>query len=85
MSRTLQDLIKAGALSQLCRYHHKLGGSDDDWQRVSDFAYREFREIDTATIDRLIAKAKDARRAARLLGACSRNVALRPIDIPTMD
>ena len=85
MPRTVTDMIKAGALSALCRYHHSIGGEDDQWERVREFAYREFREIDSAAIEQLLSKAKAARCAARLFRTMPKHATLRPIDLPTLD
>jgi hypothetical protein len=68
---TLGDLVKAGAIGQLCRMYHR--GKDDPriWERIREFAGREFRSFDPAVIDQLVQiTVTSVANARRIGGEC---------------
>lgn len=65
MGATLEDMIKAGALRQLCHYFDSIGGKEEDWIKVEEFAMREFREVPPLRIKFLIVACKVAVRKAQ--------------------
>lgn len=78
----LREMIKAGALSQLCNYFHNIGGRDSDWPRVEVFAMREFRNIEPHVIRELIGACKLSVSAANIQMGLSDGERLRSCDIP---
>jgi hypothetical protein len=76
--------MTAGALSQLCQYFHSLGGQPHHWRAVREYAYREFREVPSVTVDALIDKAQQACSAARIFNGLSGEQCLRNCDIPKL-
>lgn len=58
MAATVLDMIRAGALRQLCQYYDSLGHKPAFWGEVRQYAIREFRDIDHETINGLILECK---------------------------
>lgn len=73
MPSNLDDTVKAGALAALCFYHRKLGGCVHHWENVREFAYREFRDVASEVIEKLIVMAKESRIAGCALKSCDRD------------
>lgn len=64
MRGTIADMVKAGLVSQLCRHHNEVAGPDGPWDKTIEFAMREYRDLDSVTIGKLIEHCKKACRAA---------------------
>lgn len=85
MYPTLVDLIRAGAIATLCKFHQKIGGKDDQWDKVREYTGREFREVDSAILDQLVEKAKQARCAADAFRVLDKKCTLDACEIPSME
>lgn len=71
MRGTIADLVKAGIIGQITRYHHDVEGPEGPWDKTTEFAFREFRDLDSLTIGKIIEFARGACLAARLHKLCN--------------
>lgn len=70
MGRNIGDMIAAGALGALCMYHYRTGLGDNEWDKVREFAGREFRDVEPAVLDTLVDMCKQAREAGKGVKTC---------------
>jgi hypothetical protein len=54
-------MIDAGALRHMCMYHEKQNGKDEDWEKTSQYATREFRDIPQEVLVGLLAVCKETK------------------------
>lgn len=80
----LTKLLTGGAISQLCQYFHSLGGRPHHWRAVREYAYREFREVPSVTIDRVVEQCQKACSAGRIQDGLEGDECLRMADIPKL-
>jgi hypothetical protein len=85
MSASLNDYVKAGAVSSLINYHANLGGRDSDWIQVEILAYREFRDATPDIVQRLVRMAKASAVAAALQNCLKKGECLATSIIPSAE
>lgn len=67
MEVTYANLVSAGAIRHLCAYFDSIGGKDEQWSDVEQYAKREWRDAPTEDIANLIERCKQCWEHARLL------------------
>lgn len=82
MRNTIADLTRAGVVAQLCRYHHDTEGPEGQWDKTTEYAMREFRDLDSLTIGKLIEHCRAATTAAILYYRCTDKRGIDPSVIP---
>lgn len=85
MLATLNDYVKAKAITSIVKYHRHLGGRESDWVQATAFAYREFRNASPAVIEALVRMARAATIAAAVQTGLKAGECLQPDCIPGIE
>lgn len=84
MRGTIKDMTRAGLVSQLCRYHDEVEGAGGPWDKTIEFAMREFRDLDSLTIGKLIEHCRGACLAGRIMSEMPPDSPIDPNIIPKL-
>lgn len=67
MEFTVQNFVKSGAVRHLCHYADSECGNPIDWNRVTEYARREFRDATEQQIADLIETCKHSHQLAEFI------------------